>query len=102
MTTDNRAFRITIFPDRWARTMRAIQVSEPGLIVPTLVELINSTTAPTKERLPLLKLAFGPTNRCMAAFAATPTSSSSTGLRSTVNLACALQRIAAGERYEPA
>jgi hypothetical protein len=41
MTADNRAFRSTIFPDRWARTMRAIKVSEPGLIVPTLVELVK-------------------------------------------------------------
>lgn len=69
MTTDNRAFGITLFPDRRARTMRAIQVSEPGLIVPTLDELINSATAPTKERLPLLRLAsFGPTKSAQGCF----------------------------------
>ena len=50
-------FIITIFRDRWARTKREITIGEPALIVPKLVELIDGTTAPRNEALPLLKLA---------------------------------------------
>jgi hypothetical protein len=52
MTTHHREFRVTVFPDKWARTKSEIPVT-----VPELVDLICANSASTKARLPLLKLA---------------------------------------------
>jgi hypothetical protein len=51
-TNQMTRFPVTIFPDRFALTKRQIEVS-----VPELASLIESTRAPTKAGLPLLKLA---------------------------------------------